>query len=445
MSPLSPQEHFHAIADHLGTRLRGDEVFTCTLDSEQSDFVRVNGARIRQAGTVTQHSLHVDWIRGRRHTGGALTLAGDMALDVGRIDSMVDDLRARLDEIPEDPHLLYATEVHSSERVVASELPAGEEAVASILDCAGERDLVGVFASGGIYAGFASSLGQRNWYANHSFNFDWSFHLRADRAVKGSYAGTRFEPAEVASRFERAGEQLAVLEREPRIVLPGRYRVYLAPAALYDILEMLAWGGFGLRAHRTRTTPLLELAEGKTALAPGVSIVENTAEGIAPDFQRQGFIRPDRVSLVEGGHHADCLVSPRSAAEYGVPTNGADGGESPLSVEVGAGDLSRDDVLGELKSGIYISNLWYLNYSDRRACRTTGMTRFATFWVEGGRIEAPLGVMRFDESVYRLLGNNLVGLTRERETILDADTYGHRSCKSARLPGALVEDFTFTL
>ena len=73
------------------------------------------------------------------------------------------------------------------------------------------------------------------------------------------------------------------------------------------------------------------------------------------------------------------------------------------------------------------------------------MTRFATFWVENGEIKAPLNVMRFDETAYRVLGENLVALTAERDLILDADTYSQRSTCSGRLPGALVEDFTFTL
>jgi hypothetical protein len=63
------------------------------------------------------------------------------------------------------------------------------------------------------------------------------------------------------------------------------------------------------------------------------------------------------------------------------------------------------------------------------------MTRFATFWVQHGVIQAPVEVMRFDETIYRLLGDNLVGLTAEREMILDPGSYFQRSTDSARLPG----------
>ena len=53
--------------------------------------------------------------------------------------------------------------------------------------------------------------------------------------------------------------------------------------------------------------------------------------------------------------------------------------------------------------------------------------------------------MRFDDSLYRMLGENLLALTGERELLLDAGTYGGRSTRSVELPGALIDDLMFTL
>ena len=75
----------------------------------------------------------------------------------------------------------------------------------------------------------------------------------------------------------------------------------------------------------------------------------------------------------------------------------------------------------------------------------TGMTRFATFWVEKGRIVAPVDVLRFDDTLYRLLGDNLEALTQETELLLDPNTYGARMLTSTTLPGALVKEMSFTL
>ena len=91
------------------------------------------------------------------------------------------------------------------------------------------------------------------------------------------------------------------------------------------------------------------------------------------------------------------------------------------------GELPRADALAALDTGIYVGNLWYLNFSDRPACRVTGMTRFASFWVEGGKIWRRSNVMRFDDSVYRLFGRTLVGLTAERELVVSGETYRARN------------------
>jgi predicted Zn-dependent protease len=178
-------------------------------------------------------------------------------------------------------------------------------------------------------------------------------------------------------------------------------------------------------------------------LNQAVTISENHADGLTPRFTRAGFIKPDSVELIKEGVYRDCLANRRSAREYAAEVNC--GNEHPQSLEISGGELRQNDVLTALDTGLYISNLWYCNFSDRNHCRITGMTRFACLWVEQGKAVAPVNVMRFDESIYHILGDRLEGLTREQEHILDTGSYEWRSNASARLPGALVNDFTFTL
>ena len=439
------RDYFDSVVETIQPLLRGSEIYTCSFHGEESDFVRFNCSAVRQAGAVTQRSLHIDLIEGRRHAAGSLTLSGDLAADRARIAQLLGELREIRGQLSEDPYLLYATEVRSTERQRAALLPDGDMLVHAVCRAGDGRDLVGIYAAGSTHAGFGNSFGQRNWYTAPSFNLDWSFFHDTDKAVKASCAGTEWNAAELERKVALATEQLAVLARPPRVLTPGRYRAYLAPTALYEILGILSWGGFSLRAHRTKTTPLVKMIEEGVRLLPSVRMVENTAEGIAPDFQDAGFIRPPHVVLVDGGAYADCLVSPRSAAEYGIATNGAGSNEAPASIDFAGGSIAADAVLRELHTGLYVSNLWYLNFSDRSACRATGMTRFATFWVEHGVIQAPVEVMRFDETIYRMLGENLAGLTAERELILDPGSYFQRSTDSARLPGVLVDDFSLTL
>ena len=54
--------------------------------------------------------------------------------------------------------------------------------------------------------------------------------------------------------------------------------------------------------------------------------------------------------------------------------------------------------------------------------------------------------MRFDDSVYQLFGENLVGLTKEQDWLLDTGSYETLFSRlDIKTPGALVDNMTFTL
>lgn len=436
---------FHQVADTLTSLTRGDEITTVWFSGERSDFVRFNHARVRQAGSVSQVYATVHLIDGRRHAELCLTLSGEAMSDRAALSAALDELRSVVAEQPEDPHLLYATEVRSSRDVREGKLVSAGEAVERVTRAAGETDLVGFYASGPVYRGFANSLGQRNWHAVDSFNLEWSLYLRADKAIKQTYAGSAWSSEDFSRAIEGAKEKLSALGRPAMKLKPGKYRAFMTPAAMSEVIAMLAWGGFSGRARHTRQSCLGQLESGELSLAKAVSFSEDTADGVAPGFQSDGFVKPGCVALVRDGSNSGALVSPRTAKEFELEHNGANGGESPESFVMASGDLAHSDVLSRLGTGIYVGNLWYLNFSDRAACRLTGMTRFGTFWVENGEVVAPIDVMRFDDTVYRLLGDRLEALTRERELIMNSQTYRERAVDCVKLPGALVSELTLTL
>jgi predicted Zn-dependent protease len=355
-------------------------------------------------------------------------------------------LREQRRLVAEDPYLLYNTEPFSTERVENGSIPAPDAALADIRSAGAGRDLVGIYASGDTFQGFGNSLGQRNWFQSSTFNLDWCFYLRADKAAKNLYAGFVWDDDVFSQKVDWSARQVKALERDPISLSPGEYRTYLAPRAMEEVVQLLSYyGAFGMRAHETRQTPLLKMLVDGERLSPQVTISEDTANGVAANFQSAGFLRPDNVPLIVDGAYAHTLVSPRSAQEYGVATNGATAGEYPQSMAVAPGTVPTALVNETLGTGLFVGNLWYTNFSDRAACRTTGMTRFATFWMDAGEIVAPVNVLRFDDTAYHLLGDRLEGLTDQAEVLLDTSTYGRRSTDSARLPGAVVGAMRFVL
>ena len=292
------QDYFNQVSDTVNSLLRGDEVSNVSFQAEDSDFVRFNKSEVRQAGRVTQRAMSLDLIEGKKHASGRVSLSGDPEIDKPRIEKLVRDLREQRSFLPEDPYLLYSTEVNSTERVMENRLPDGAQAIADIRKAGEGRDLVGILASGGIHAGFASSLGQRNWYSNYSYNLDWSFYHQKDKAVKTGYAGFEWKPDEFSRKVGWAKDQLDVLRHDPKTIKPGRYRVYMAPSALNDIVGILSWGGFGLKSLKTKQSSLLRLARGDEQMSPSLTVAENTKEGVAPNFQGQGYLKPDSLNTM---------------------------------------------------------------------------------------------------------------------------------------------------
>lgn len=438
------EAYFEAIVSAVQRALAAGERFTATFDAEDTDFVRMNRGKVRQPGSVSQRYLTVRLIDGARHAEHTMSLTGHVGPDTDAVRDAVASLRAAVPELADDPLLLLPADVRNSRSVREASLPPAESVVDEILRAADGTDLVGIYAAGPIYRGFANSDGQRNWHATTAFNLQWSLYHRADKAVKSGYAGFAWDAAAFAHKMGEARDRLSLIGRPSRALDPGKYRAYLTPAAMEEIASILCWGGFSGRALATKQSALARMQDGE-ALDARVSITEDTAGGVAPSFQGEGFARPGRVSLIETGKLVGSLVSPRTAREFGMTENGANGAEMPESLAMDGGGLASADALAALDTGLAVGNLHYLNYSDRPACRITGMTRFATFWVEHGKIVAPVNVLRFDDTLYRLLGENLEDLTRETQFILDAGTYQSRQLASVRLPGALVKEMAFTL
>ena len=436
---------FADLVDHAHTQLQGSEVLLSNFAGETSDFVRFNRGLVRQAMTVRQAQLTLTLIEGRRHSRLTLSLAGTAASDRERVTRGIQAMRDMRDTLPEDPYLLYATQPATSERVASGNLPTPAQAVDDIVTAAHGTDLVGILASGPMHRGFANSLGSFHWHSVQAFLFDWSLYHRADKAVKSLWSGSVWDRQALARRIAAGQHDLARLSRPAVTLAPGAYRAYLAPAAVEDLLGMLNWDGISAKAQRTRQSCIQQLVDGQRRLSPLVSLREDTAGGLAPGFDEVGFAKPAQVALVEQGVHAGSLISARTAAEYGIAGNGAGEGEGGQSLSLAGGTLPAADALQALGTGLAIGNLHYLNFSDRINARVTGMTRFATFWVEQGEVIGPVNVMRWDDSLYRLLGSQLESLTAAPEWIASSSTYERRSVQTTRVPGALLASMNFTL
>ncbi len=436
---------FDEVLVALTQKLHINERFTLRLRGEVSQFTRFNHAKVRQTDIVRDGSLQLKLICEQRSSSVEFPFTGDSELDLPQALAALAALRVEVPQLPIDPYLVFPTGNATSHEIHAGVLLPDAEVVSHLLPVVEHLDFTGLYAAGTVLRGYADSSGQKHWFATESYTLDYSLFTSTGQAVKGTLAGSHWDDAVYQAKIAESKTQLARLAQSLKTIERGKYRTYLAPAATADLLGMLSWGGISEAALQQGRSCFGALQREEQYLSPQLTISENFQRGLVPRFNELGEIAPAHLTLIDRGRLANTLVNARTAKEYQKPANGANRGESLRSAEIGTGQLAPDRILATLDTGLYLSNLHYLNWSDRPTGRVTGMTRYACFWVEGGEIVAPIANLRFDESLYRCWGDNLLALTTNVEFIPDVDTYSNRQLGGSWVPGLLIEDFTYTL
>ncbi len=438
---------FYKMSDRLIDGLRSDEYLTISLDSERSQFTRFNHGKVRQSGVVADGNATLSLLSNQREAYAKFPFTGNEAADIANGIDSLNYLRREVSQIPENPYAVIPENKGSSRELYQGELLSADAAIATILEPVGSADFTGFYAAGSIVRANVTSVGQRHWFATDSFFVDYSMFVQTDsgeKAVKGIYAGKEWRSQDYQAQIYRSQNQLSALQKPSKAIAKGQYRTYFAPVAASELLGFLT-GSVGEASLQQGSSALLKLRNQERTLSPLLSLSENFSAGNVPRFNSLGEIAPEYLPIIGNGQLVNTLVSSRSAKEYQKESNGASSGESMRSPEVGAGNLTNDAILQQLDTGLYLSNLHYLNWSDRAGGRITGMTRYACFWVENGELVAPIENLRFDDSIYDFLGANLVALTEFREFVPDIGTYNKRSLGGILNPGMLVDRFTFTL
>jgi predicted Zn-dependent protease len=436
---------FDQMVDKLLAGLKGDEQLKLELQGEQSQFVRFNGAKVRQSGCIDDGYLSLTLMQNQRTSFREMPVTGDWETDWQQAELFLADLRQEVTQLPEDPYLVLPQGAGTSRENHAGKLLTPESVASSLLSEMTGLDFTGIYAGGSLVRGYADSAGQKHWFGTEFFSVDYSLFTADGQAVKGTFAGSAWDDAAYAHKLAESKHQLGKLAQSPKPIPKGQYRTYLAPGAIAELLSMFSWGGVSEDALQRGGSALALLQRGEKKFSPKFSLTENFSQGLVPRFNEWGEIAPVELPLIQAGQLVNTLINSRTAKEYGKVANGANGSESLRSPEVLPGTLPAADILKALDTGLYLSNLHYLNWSDRPTGRITGMTRYACFWVENGEIVAPIENLRFDESLYQCLGENLMALTDFQEFIPEVGTYGHRNPGGMNVPGILCEGFTYTL
>jgi PmbA protein len=243
-----------------------------------------------------------------------------------------------------------------------------------------------------------------------------------------------------AAALGREAAEKARASRNAVTIEAGDYPVVLEAYAVGDIVDTLGYIGFSaLAVQEDRSF----FEAGKTVASELVSIWDDGADpdGTPASFDYEG-IGKERVVLIERGVCRDVVHDAQTAARDGRRSTGHGlpapnpWGPFPNNAFMGAGDASREELVGGLERGLLVTRFHYTNPVHPKLAMVTGMTRDGLFLVERGEIVGPVRNLRFTQSYTNALaGVEAVG--RERKVL--RGYFG-----SLVVPAVRIAAFTFT-
>lgn len=424
--------------------LKSDEVVSLNIHSEESDFVRFNHSKVRQNTSVHQHEATLVYQNQHKQYKAGFNLSLDLEYDIQIALHKISEIRQQLPFTDASPKFSPIENHGTSSVYKKSKRESTEQILKHIQSEFAGCDMVGLFCSGPLRQASINSLGQFHFFENDNFFLDFSIYNGA-RAAKGFYSESEWSHENFSIEAKNTKTTLALLSRKQVQVKPAAHRSYLSPMAVAELATMFYWGSLSRNRFEQGIAPLKKLANKEVLFSEKFSLIENNRLGFDSHFNTTGEIVPEQITLIENGELKNFLISTSTAKEYNLVSNQADPSEMLRSPEIRAGTLLESDILKILNTGLYLSNLHYINWSDIQAARITGMTRFACFWVENAEIVGPIQDLRFDDTLYNIFGKNLVDLTEKQSVFSSTSTYERRSKGGMKVPGMLLNEFNFTL
>jgi len=209
----------------------------------------------------------------------------------------------------------------------------------------------------------------------------------------------------------------ALRNQGAQAVDPGDYEVVLSPYAVAEMLDYLAWMGFGALARQEKRS---FMRPGEKLMSDSVTLRDDAHDraGLPFPFDGEGVVaRP--VTFVERGVCRDVVYDTPTALIDGVQSTGHSLPQPNTDGPVAAhlvmepGTSSRDELLAGVRRGLYVTRFWYVREVHPLRTVITGMTREGTFLVEDGRIGRPVRDLRFTQSIVDALAD-VRAISRER-------------------------------
>lgn len=196
------------------------------------------------------------------------------------------------------------------------------------------------------------------------------------------------------------------------VALPdGQYTVVLEPAAVGQLLLLLAFMGFGAKTLSQGRSFMAGKMDQKIA-GDNFTVYEDPTD---PSFNTQPFdyegVPKIKVPLIEKGVARGVVNNSYYANLMGTALTGHalppdnSFGPYPKNMAIAPGDSTLEAMIRDTQKGVLITHFWYLNYLNPMKTMVTGTTRDGTFLIENGVIGPGIKNMRTNQSILEAFSN----------------------------------------
>ena len=299
----------------------------------------------------------------------------------------------------------------------------------------------GFIATGIDTLSIGNSLGARTF---HRWATAGVMAIMTDGDASGyaSWDGTTLRNAPVGEVAARASG-ICGSARGAQPVAPGHYTVILEPAAVAEMLTMLAVMGLGATAYQEGRS-FMSGKMGEQLVGENITLLDDTYHPgmITLPFDYEGV--PRRVvPFFERGVAKGVVYDSLTARKAGLqPSTGHalpapnPYGPLPMHLVLAPGGHARKRLLREVERGILVTRFHYVNVVHPKETIITGMTRDGTFLIEHGAITRPVKNLRFTQSILEAL--------RRVSALENAQHLVNNEGIFCLVPAMRIEDFAFT-
>jgi predicted Zn-dependent protease len=433
------REAVRALFDQVFAFSQADQT-EALLEAGQQSLTRFANNGIHQNVVERNARLRVRAVVGTRQ-GVATT--NDLSLEgVRRVVAEAVEIARLQPENPDFPGLPAPRPIAPapaySDATATSSPESRARSVRAVCQLAGERGLVasGALSTGVEELAIGNSLGVFAYDQRTVATFR-TVVMSDDSSGYAERHGVNVATLDLEAAGREAVEK-AVRGRGPVEVPPGVYPVVLEEYAVAELLEYMAYVGFGALAVQEGTSFLCDRF-GQRVVDERISIWDDGHDprGIPMAFDYEG-VPKQRVTIVERGVARDVVYDSltahragRTSTGHALPQPNAFG-PIPWNLFLGTGQDDRNELSRGVERGLWVTRFHYVNVAHARKGVLTGMTRDGTFLVERGEVTRPVKNLRFTQGVLEAL-STVEGIGRTWRTV-----------GSATVPALRLGAFTFT-